>query len=115
MPKAKKLKIDLKTDKTLKFFIGLATAVLITLMFPRYETIEADYTVGMVWGKEDLIAPFSFPIYKSEVQYQKEVEEARKKVLPVFDINTPKNPESINWLDSLNTLFTRLKKVFDYD
>jgi putative nucleotidyltransferase with HDIG domain len=84
-------------------------------MFPRYETIEADYTVGMVWGKEDLIAPFSFPIYKSEVQYQKEVEEARKKVLPVFDINTPKNPESINWLDSLNTLFTRLKKVFDYD
>ncbi|MGA2667687.1 MAG: HDIG domain-containing metalloprotein [Ignavibacteria bacterium] len=115
MPKLKKAKIDLKTDKTFKFLIGLATAVLITLMFPRYETIEADYTVGMVWGKEDLIAPFSFPIYKNETQYQKEVEEAKTKVLPVFDLNNTKISSHLNLLDSLDNEFIRIKKVFDYD
>jgi putative nucleotidyltransferase with HDIG domain len=114
MPKLSKSKIDVRTDNTLKFFIGFITALLITMMFPKYETIEADYTVGMVWGKEDLIAPFSFPIYKSEQVYQKEVRDAKDRVAPVFDRNEAKYNGQIDWLDSLNTFLSKVKKVLDY-
>ena len=84
-------------------------------MFPKYETIETDYSVGMVWSKEDLIAPFSFPIYKSEQVYQKEVEETKSQVLPIFDVNSAKVSGQINWLDSLNKFFDNLEKVIDYE
>jgi hypothetical protein len=53
-------------------------------MFPRFESVETDYSVGMIWSKEDLIAPFSFPIYKSEQVYQREVAEAKSKVYPIL-------------------------------
>lgn len=99
----------------MRFFIALVTIILITAMFPRYETIETDYTVGMVWSKEDLIAQFSFPIYKSASVYQREVNEARSKVLPMFDINTEKASGRINWLDSLNRLTDKIKAIADYE
>lgn len=83
-------------------------------MFPKYETIETDYMTGMVWSKEDLIAPFSFPVYKSESVYKNEVEEAGNRVFPVFDVNTRKSNES-NWLDSINLQFSKLLKVVDYE
>lgn len=113
MAKQLQNKLDFKTDKTVRFFIGLITVLLITAMFPRYETIETDYTVGMVWSKEDLIAPFSFPIYKSESVYKKEVEEAQSKVFPVFDIN--QKAGVLNWLDSLTKLIDGIKSVVEYD
>ena len=78
MPKlSKNKKIDLKTDRIVKLAIGVLTALIITIMFPRHETFDTEYSVGMIWAKEDLIAPFSFPIYKSDDVYQKEVEEAK--------------------------------------
>jgi cyclic-di-AMP phosphodiesterase PgpH len=108
-----KNKSDFKTDKIVKFFIGFITVLLITAMFPRYETIETDYAVGMVWSKEDLIAPFSFPVYKSETVYKREVEDAQNKVFPVFDINQLKN--NGNWLDSLSILINKIKSIIDYE
>lgn len=103
------------SDKLIKFIIAAGTVVLIVIMFPNYETIETDYSVGMVWSKEDLIAPFSFPIYKSESVYQKELEEARSKVYPVFDKNPDKENIGLNWLDSLNVFFQSLVKVYEYN
>jgi putative nucleotidyltransferase with HDIG domain len=112
---SKQGKIDFKSNKIIKFFIGFATVVIITALFPQYETIEADYTIGTIWSKEDLIAPFSFPIYKSETDYKREVDNARAGVLPLFDINSAKANGQSNWLDSLNKLFVSLKKTVDYE
>lgn len=113
MAKLSKNKTEFKTDKTVKFFIAFITVILITAMFPKYETIETDYMTGMVWSKEDLIAPFSFPVYKSETVYKKEVEDAGSKVFPVFDINSKKAGEN-NWLDSVNSQFNKLTKIAVY-
>ncbi|MBN8586402.1 MAG: HDIG domain-containing protein [Ignavibacteria bacterium] len=114
MAKLSKNKTDFKTDKTVKFFIAFITVILITAMFPKTETIETDYMTGMVWSKEDLIAPFSFPVYKSESVYRKEVDEARSKVYPVFDVNISKAADN-NWLDSLNIQFARLLRISEYE
>lgn len=108
-------KIDIKTDRTVKFLIGILTAFVITIMFPRYESFDTEYQVGMIWGKEDLIAPFSFPIYKSESVYQKEIDEAKSKILPVFDISPAKDSVRDYWLDSLNRVFAGIKKIVDYE
>ncbi len=108
-------KIDLKTDKIVKFAVGFLLALIITIMFPKHESFDTEYSVGMIWAKEDLIAPFSFPIYKSEEVYKKEVEEARKKVLPVFSINTGKKTENNQWLDTLNHMFENIAKVISYE
>lgn len=111
---SKNRKIDIKTDKIVKLAIGILTALIITIMFPKHETFDTEYSVGMIWAKEDLIAPFSFPIYKSEADYQKEVEEAREKVLPVFEINPAKSPENNEWLDTLNSLFGKISRIAAY-
>ncbi len=115
MPKQGKRKIDFKSDKIIRFFVGFITVVIITALFPQYETIEADYSIGSIWSKEDLISPFSFPIYKSDADYKSEVEKARAGVLPMFDLNSPKSGGQINWLDSLNHMFGGLKRAIDYN
>ncbi len=114
MPKLSKSNFDFSSSKLIRFLIGLVTVIIVTSMFPKYETIETDYTVGMVWSKEDLIAPFSFPIYKSQNVYQKEVDEARSRVYPLFELNAGKHSE-LNWLDSLNGLFIKIQKILDYE
>ncbi|MFI5144319.1 MAG: HD family phosphohydrolase [Ignavibacteria bacterium] len=112
MPNNPTSSFNFRTNLWVKYVIAIATTLIITAMFPVTETIEADYSVGMVWGKEDLIAPFSFPIYKSETTYQKEVNDAREKVFPIFNLNNGNGRQ--NWLDSLNSTFFRMKKVLDY-
>jgi hypothetical protein len=104
-------KIDLKTDKTVKFLIGILTALVITAMFPHHESFDSEYSVGMIWAKEDLIAPFSFPIYKSEQVYTKEVEEAKSKVLPVFGINTDKDSVKSPLAGFAWTVFFKIKRL----
>src|SRR4030095_9768 len=113
--RSERKKFDFKTDSFIRFLIGLVTVGLIAGMFPRYESVETDYSVGMIWSKEDLIAPFNFPIYKSPQTYQSEVNVAKEKVYPIFDINQQKLSGKINWLDSLSNLFIKLDKIYAYE
>jgi hypothetical protein len=95
--------------------IGIVTVGLISALFPKLESVDTDYSVGMIWSKEDLIAPFSFPIYKSEQVYKKELEEAQSKVYPIFDINSEKAGGMIDWLDSLRSLQNKIDKIYSYE
>lgn len=74
-----------KDNLVVKLAIVLATIALIALMFPLGEVIEHEYTVGGIWVAKDLIAPFSFPIYKDDRQYEREKREAAAHVVPVFE------------------------------
>ena len=66
---------------------GIAVVLIaaLAMMFPRGESIELDYKVGAIWAQKDLIAPFSFPIYRDEREYAADVEKAKAKVYPVFE------------------------------
>jgi hypothetical protein len=78
-------KVRISASTVTKISIALVLIGCISLMFPRGESIELDYKVGAVWAQKDLIAPFSFPIYRDEREYAHDVEEARGKVYPVFE------------------------------
>jgi len=62
----------------------MVTVIVISFLLPSYKNIDTDYEIGTIWTNEDLIAPFSFPIYKDDREYEKEKAEAIKSVAPVF-------------------------------
>lgn len=77
--------IDLAGSPGIKLLIGIVTFFLLYWMLPQYENIESKYEVGTVWSDEDLIAPFSFPVYKDDAEYEQEKLEAVRNLTPVFD------------------------------
>ncbi|MBP6671837.1 MAG: HDIG domain-containing protein [Bacteroidetes bacterium] len=89
----------------------LGVIVLLTaLMFPQGLAVESDYPVGMIWTENDLYAPFAFPIYKDDREYQRERQLAAGKVYKVFE----ENPEiSGHYLDSLKQFFITLQTIID--
>lgn len=90
-----------------KILIGILTVILIVMMFPKGESIEFEVTEGAIWTREDLIAPFSFPIIKDKLVYQSELAEAEKSVFPVFF------PADAQAKDSLNAFAEYIIGVID--
>jgi cyclic-di-AMP phosphodiesterase PgpH len=77
--------VDISTHPIVSVAIALALTVLLALLFPRGDSIELDYKVGAIWSQPDLLAPFSYPILRDNTEYAAEVEQAKKKVYPVFE------------------------------
>lgn len=86
-----------------KFVMGFVTIILIVLMFPKGESIEFEVSEGSIWLYDDLIAPFSFPIKKSDEFYRREVETAKKSVYPVFLDESTNKQKSIETLKNYNS------------
>jgi putative nucleotidyltransferase with HDIG domain len=69
----------------IRIAIAVASIGSLSALFPRGEAIELDYKVGAVWARKDLIAPFSFPVYRDERDYLRDVEQAKKNAYLVFE------------------------------
>jgi len=101
--------VNLNDNLLIKVFIGLITLISISLLLPNYKSIDTDIEVGTIWSSEDLIAPFSFPIYRDENEYNNEKKEVINSVPPVFAyIN--KDAQEIR--DSLNLFFANMENLF---
>ncbi len=96
----------------IKILIAIITVILVALMFPKGESIESELTEGAIWLNDDLIASFSFPIIKSQEQYQAELLTAEESVYPVFLNNKNIVTQSI---DSLDNYSNYLIEVLDQD
>jgi hypothetical protein len=92
----------------IKILMGVITTVLIVLMFPKGESIEFEVSEGSIWLYDDLIAPFSFPIKKSEEIYRAEVEAAKRSVYPIFLDENSNIQKSIESLTNYNTYLIKL-------
>lgn len=51
-------------------FIGFLAAV--TALFPRNKISSLSYEIGATWLQDDVVAPFTFPIYKKEEVFEQE-------------------------------------------
>jgi putative nucleotidyltransferase with HDIG domain len=80
--------IIMSRDGLIEVSIGLVLVLSLTLLFPRGEVREFEYKVGSVWAQKDLIAPFSFSIFRDEEEYKYDVEDAVQYVFPVFERDT---------------------------
>lgn len=82
----RKLKgIDFEKSITIKVLLLVGLVLAVTLLSPSQDQLMVHYEVGTIWTHEDVIAPFSFPIYKDAAEYKKEVQQAVDNVKPVFD------------------------------
>ncbi|NOZ60468.1 MAG: HDIG domain-containing protein [Calditrichaeota bacterium] len=65
--------------------IGLALTILISLMLPRGRSFKySDLKEGEVYVGDEIIAPFTFPINKTDDEYQRDLRRAASEVMPVF-------------------------------
>ena len=70
-----------------KVFLFLLTTALIVLLFPRTGSFKYEFQKGAPWKHETLMAPYDFPILKSEIEIQKERNEITENQLAtlIFD------------------------------
>ena len=99
-----------KSSLRLKILIGLSAVILIVFMFPKGESIESEVTVGSIWIHDDLIAQFSFPVFKDQKTYQTELKEAANSVYPVYQ----KKPETVEEIiDTVKSYDSFLLEIID--
>lgn len=104
-----KKEFEPNSNSYIKLLIGIITVIITSLLLPSYKEVDIGYEVGTVWNNEDLIAPFSFPIYRDEEEYEQEKTEVMKKISPVF-VETETLRASIE--DSLNKFFLEIEQSF---
>lgn len=93
-----------------KFLILLVTTVIIVALLPRGEALESEVGVGTIWLQEDLIAEVTFPILKNPEVLKKEIEEKKKAIAPIFQLDESVQQAAI---DSLNHFHAYLKSYID--
>lgn len=67
-----------------RFLPLLAIFILILLVLPRSAKLRYDYRKGSPWKYETLIAPFDFPILKTEDQIMEERRQSDYYVIPYY-------------------------------
>jgi cyclic-di-AMP phosphodiesterase PgpH len=69
----------------IKIIIGIFLIIIGIFLFPHPEQVEFNTNIGTMWVDKDVIAQFSFPVYKDLRQYERERQDAIRKVNPVFE------------------------------
>ncbi len=67
------------------FLTGIA---IISMLFPKEGKFRYEFQKGKPWMHEVLIAPFNFPIYKSEVILKSELDSLMQDFQPYFRLDT---------------------------
>ncbi len=89
-----KIKKNLSSSRLFLFFI-LGT-VYIMLLFPREGKFRFEFQKGKPWSHQVLVAPFDFPIYKTDLLLQSEKDSALRKFGPYFRLDSLTCPTMIN-------------------
>ena len=70
--------------KIQKVALFLLATVLIVWIFPNKASFKYEFQKGKPWMHETLIAPYDFPVYKSNEQLVNEQEQLRKNIKLTF-------------------------------
>lgn len=77
-----------------KIFLLVITIVIIISFFPKVGKFKYEYNQGKPWMYADLIAPYDFPIYKTEKKLKEERTKALEKLNPYFNYDKALNEKS---------------------
>ena len=96
-----------KQKESLKrILLYLAAAVILFFLFPSAGKFKYEYQKGRPWMHETLIAPFDFPIYKTQQEIEQERDSIMQLFSPYFQLDT-----SIAYQQSAR-LDSSFKKIF---
>ncbi len=97
-------------DLITKVFMFFLIPFFVVILFPSPHSFEYKYEVGSVWLYNDVVAPFSFPIYKDEKQYQEEISKVYSSVYFIFDVDTQTYREQVK---EFHEFLVNLKSYLD--
>ncbi|SDW66076.1 HD family phosphohydrolase [Aequorivita viscosa] len=95
-----------------KVFLFIVSTLLLIYLLPKGGQFKYNFQKGKPWQYENLYAPFSFSIKKSDETIKKEQQEIRVNSIPYFDFNTEiiqdvsekfRNDVEKKYIDSLYT------------
>jgi cyclic-di-AMP phosphodiesterase PgpH len=96
--------------KTINISIFIGTALILILFFPHGGKFKYEYQKGKPWMHDVLIAPFDFPIYKSDADLKTQKDSILINIIPYFNYN-PKT--GIEQKTRFRTFFTNYWSFFD--
>ena len=82
--------------KKARLFLFFITCCLLVLFFPQGGKFKYEYQKGKPWMHEVLVAPFDFPVYKSEANLIQEKDSIVKNYTPYFNLNSKIGVEQRN-------------------
>src|SRR5690554_2562209 len=89
-----------KYSKSINRILLFAAAVaLVIYIFPRQGKFMFEYAKGKPWRHSTLIAPFDFPIYKTQAELKTEREQALSNFRPYFSFQSQQAEEQITRFD----------------
>lgn len=74
----------LRWQDLLKYLLIAATIAFISLLFPAENQFNYKYQKGRNWNYEDLTAPFSFALNRSEVEIEAEKQKIKDDFVPIY-------------------------------
>jgi putative nucleotidyltransferase with HDIG domain len=87
-----------------------ALVLFISLFFPNNIRLEYEFEQGDSWSYDDLRAPFSFPIKKSEVELEAERKKIAREFMPYYRLNSNvKAEQQENFVKLFAKEYTALK------
>ncbi len=101
----------LQNKKLMNLLMFLVSALILILFFPEGGKFKYEYQKGKPWMHEVLVAPFDFPIYKSEADLSAEKDSILKNYAPYFNYN-PKT--GIEQKTRFRTFFANYWDSFDH-
>lgn len=92
---------------TLTVFIS---SVFYVFHFKKNDYYNTDTRIesGQIWDNPDLVASFTFPVYKSQQVHQKEIDAAKESALLVFSFEKQAKSATIN---KINNQISDLQKI----
>lgn len=97
----------LRYSKILRMVILFSTIALCSVFFSihidqrSFETKDYSVVPGYIWTGQTLTADFTFPVYKPQSQYYKDVADAKSQSLPVFILDKNVESGSLKKLDNM--------------
>ncbi|MEG1553497.1 MAG: HDIG domain-containing protein [Rikenellaceae bacterium] len=73
--------------------IVIMLVIVLTYLLPTNKVVKYDFLVGQQWENGTLVAPFDFPIHKTDKEYMSEVDGYKDTFIPIYkeDLNLKDN------------------------
>jgi cyclic-di-AMP phosphodiesterase PgpH len=81
-------RINKTENDYVRYALLLASILLVTFIIPKQAKFKYEFEQGKPWMHDDLVAPFSFAIQKTESQVQRERELIAENFKPFYKQNT---------------------------
>lgn len=78
------------------FLLFLASSFIVVYMLPKEGKFRYEYQKGSIWKHDHLLAPFSFPIYKTQEEINRERDSVLRNFKPIYDFDQDAGIQSIN-------------------